>query len=355
MWFYIKQDKKWGPLAPSAIRSLLDRKAITEESLVCREGSDEWMPLGESTLLSELDPIAETLERCAWSGETFPSSMMVRLEGLYVAFIHKDSAIEYLKQGGVLPKVELKERAAGNIELWHLWSESFRLVRAVAIPALVVSAPFILLEIYGVHQVVEWSRRHYLSHEWISPQSRLELGLSIVFSTILLQSLLWPFVYGAWFHLFKLKFDNIPATFGQAVSGAFRYWFRLALVNIVQWLVCLIGFVFCVVPGLFLAARFSMSKVAVVMNEMNVGDGLGLSWNLTGLRFWQTAWRLLLTLAICDLPVYIKTVVVRPELSKILPIGVNECLSMLAMFPLIFYAAFVFVFFRELLARSGRR
>ena len=218
MWLYRKNEQSWGPLHASAIRGLLERKAITGDTLVCQVGTDEWEPLSVSSALSEPDSlkaVAEPTAVCAWSGELFPVSKMVQLEGLNVAVEHKDLAVEYIKQGGVLPRVKLthvvkdvQEKMTGDIGFGHLFARSWRLMWSVMLPALVVSVPILVAQSFALDVFGHWLAAHFRGAGFPSPRDILENRLSFLAGVFAIQSVIGSLAHSCWLSTLQCSLEE---------------------------------------------------------------------------------------------------------------------------------------------------
>jgi len=115
-------DERKGPVSIATIRSLYATRQVTAETLVWQQGMPEWKPVRETALAADLEiplPEGDQWRTCAYSGERGKQSAMVPLDGYFILAEHKDSAVDFIKQGGTLPKWNWSERADGNTDLAH--------------------------------------------------------------------------------------------------------------------------------------------------------------------------------------------------------------------------------------------
>lgn len=76
---------------------------------------------------------------------------------------------------------------------------------------------------------------------------------------------------------------------GALVSGGFSAWGRVFATGFVVNLVTMLGFVALVVPGIWLALRYSLAEVAAFGEKSQAGAAMRRSIVLTQGRFWQIA------------------------------------------------------------------
>lgn len=356
MWHYQKHDRSWGPLPPSVIRNLLDRKVLSGDTLVRREGMAEWMPLRQSAVMSETDATVDredSIEQCAWSAEHLARSNMIQLEGFWVAAAHKDAVVQYLKQGGQLPRVEMHTRTRGSLRFSHLLRETWKALAAVIAPALAVLIPVLVLKSLVMYQFGVWIGQEILAtHPW-SPSTHAHSMLLLRLGSLVSSGLFGSLVLGSIYELLTVHAARKRATLSQAVAGAFRHWLPLVAVFVTKTLGFLLGFLLFVVPGIFIAVRLSLAGVALVDQRARIGDALVLSWDLTSGYFWATAWRLGTLLAVVHALHYAlgRLSAMAIEMNTEFPLYLAP--DALRGLPVAFYAAFEFVYFRELMTRKS--
>lgn len=72
MWHYQKEGKTWGPCSDTILRTLLERGSVSSDTQVRQVGTDKWIILGESAILSESDSAAP---RFTETQTTYPVSL----------------------------------------------------------------------------------------------------------------------------------------------------------------------------------------------------------------------------------------------------------------------------------------
>lgn len=63
----------------------------------------------------------------------------------------------------------------------------------------------------------------------------------------------------------------------------FKVYAKAFIVDMIVGIIVIIGFLLCIVPGMYLGARLSMAQLYSIDNpEASIGDALKASWNMTG-------------------------------------------------------------------------
>lgn len=90
--------------------------------------------------------------------------------------------------------------------------------------------------------------------------------------------------------------DGQVPRFGPAIAAGFDAWARMWWTRFLTALVTLLGFIFLVVPGVFLMVRFSLVEPVTVQERISGLAAMRRSYDLTAGRFWLV-FRLALALA----------------------------------------------------------
>lgn len=97
-WYYEKEGTQQGPVSDTELRSLQNSGQVSGETLIWREGMDEWSPLSESDLDT---PTAI----CAVTGERHPQAEMLQYGEQWILPDQKDAFVQRLNEG--VPEVTL--------------------------------------------------------------------------------------------------------------------------------------------------------------------------------------------------------------------------------------------------------
>lgn len=340
MWFYSLNEVQHGPVSVAGLKSLLAQQVLTPQSLVWRQEMADWLPIEKTELAAGLAlplPEGDAWQMCSFSGDKARRSEMAQLDGFWVAAAHKDEAVEYLHQGGRLPKVELESNLTGSIELGHLMRTSWQMLSACLKPVCVL---YLLVEIPA----------NVLS-TLVTSESMASGPMPAVWLVLLIQALASPFFNGGILSLFSRQLRGMQEGLGAALAAACSNWGRIFVVHFITLMMSLLGFLFLIIPGLLITIRLILSEAAAVDGQMPGSAAVQTSWNITEGHFWRTFGYLMLISLICGWPPVILDIVAKqiPALQHWLVSGV---LTTLLQLPSMYLLAFMFSYYKELQARQ---
>lgn len=179
-WYYEKEGTQQGPVSDTELRSLQSSGQVSGETLIWREGMDEWTPLSESDLDT---PTAI----CAVTGERHPQAEMLQYGEQWILPDQKDAFVQRLNEG--VPEVSL------SWDEYHYADPGKRALAAKIALAIAMAAPILLIVgsfIYGAILATTNDGEVVYNEEAYSLFSTLGLlavwGICFVF-------------YGRWLHL----------------------------------------------------------------------------------------------------------------------------------------------------------
>ncbi len=341
MWFYSINGLKHGPVSVQALKSLLAQRAVTPQSLVWSEGMAAWLPMDQTDLAPELQlPLVEgdAWETCAYSGEKTRRSEMVQIDGFWIATTCKDEVVEYLHQGGRLPKAELDSKLTGCLELGHLMRSSWALLYACLKP---VCALYLML--WGPGQLLS----SYLASPAMAGHFFAQIGGNMIVSL-----LVGALFNGGLFFLLGRHLHGMKPSLGEAWAAVFSNAGRLIVVGLISMVLTLIGMIMLIIPGLLIAVRLSLAQAAAMDGQLPGQAAVEKSWVLTEGHFWRTTGYLLLLGLMCGIPMVLLAPAAHllPALHQWIGIGV---LTALLKLPEIYSLAFTFCYFKELQAKRS--
>jgi hypothetical protein len=97
---------------------------------------------------------------------------------------------------------------------------------------------------------------------------------------------------GGLFKYYLMLIRGEPATVGDAFSG-FSYFAQLALLGLVSGILTLIGYAFCIIPGLYLNVAWVFAMPLIVDRKMGFWDAMELSRKMVS-KHWFIVFALLL-------------------------------------------------------------
>lgn len=80
--------------------------------------------------------------------------------------------------------------------------------------------------------------------------------------------------------------DNF--TLGDVFSNIVKTFFPLLGASIVISFICTIGFVFCVLPGIYLSVSLSLVLITMIIEKKGFGNAFSRSFDLTKIQWWRT-------------------------------------------------------------------
>lgn len=294
MWYYANNEERKGPVSEASIRSLYAMKGVSADTMVWQQGMDGWKPLRETVLAAALEiPLSEgdAWQTCAYSGERGKQSAMVPLDGYFVLSDHKDSAVDFIKQGGVLPKVELSVRAEGITDLVHLFRSAWALVAQDGVK---LSLLYLALWIPG-NLLSNWMDIHVFDPE--KPMQSIQFYR-------LLYNVVGTFFAGSCLHVFWLRANGRSGPIHDWLTAGFANWGRLFVAGLLVGLLTVVGLILLVIPGLIVAVRTSLAAVLAVGQRLSGSAAVQASWDLSKGRFWQFAGYTLLVSSLFAIPIF---------------------------------------------------
>jgi uncharacterized RDD family membrane protein YckC len=108
-WYYAQGEERVGPLTDEAFQHLVHQGMVTEETLVWREGMQNWAPYGTvrpqtpaAGIPQAQDVFAAPLTVCSSCGRTFPSDEVIEYQGSYICAECKPIFFQQLKEGALV-------------------------------------------------------------------------------------------------------------------------------------------------------------------------------------------------------------------------------------------------------------
>ncbi|MCF6283930.1 MAG: RDD family protein [Candidatus Hydrogenedentes bacterium] len=110
-WYYARGDERMGPVDDAAMDQLVRSGTVTTQTLVWKEGMEEWQPLGTVAKVAEPAAAAtpavpeslygnQMMQGCAECGRSFASDDMVAYENHWVCADCKDVFFQRVREGG---------------------------------------------------------------------------------------------------------------------------------------------------------------------------------------------------------------------------------------------------------------
>jgi hypothetical protein len=262
-WYYSRECTSHGPVTASDLRELHREGAIADDTLVWCDALADWSRWDACThLLNDSAPhssdpdlagaVSEPLAVCAWSGQVFPESELLRYGDQWVAPQYKDLFVQRLREGD-LPPAEVgglldPEERVTDLSLITILVQSYKLWRANALAIVVVTTAIWL----PINLFVEY--RSYTATETEEEQEWSEIARDMGKAFRDQQK------FDTWFGILALGSvifavnrtwnGDRPVTLGEAFRAAFQHWPRMFGTRFLYGLFLLLLFI----PGIGLIA-----------------------------------------------------------------------------------------------------
>ncbi len=159
------------------------------------------------------------------------------------------------------------------------------------------------------------SAGHCLSRSWDLVMKNFWLLVGACFVLQLIQAALPILIgvcQGGMFFLFFKLMRRQKAEFGDAFAGFSEGFLPLFLVGLVSLLLTMLGFIFCVLPGIFLTVAWIFAIPLAMDRKMEFWPAMQLSYKVVCANWWQIFWLLLLNflvgllgLCVCFVGIYV--------------------------------------------------
>jgi len=108
-WYYAQGEERVGPLTDEAFQQLVHQGTISSETLVWREGMQDWAPYGTVQIQTPAGGAPQPqniqvapLTICSSCGRTFPSDEVIEYQGSYICAECKPIFFQQLKEGALV-------------------------------------------------------------------------------------------------------------------------------------------------------------------------------------------------------------------------------------------------------------
>jgi hypothetical protein len=274
MWHYSSDGEKYGPVARDTILNLHANKVISNDTLVWEAGMAEWIPLHQSELASYLNldlPAGDEWKVCAYSGDKVRLSQAVELDGYHVGLKWKDDAVQYLQQGGSLPKADLPSKlGSASLDLTKMMTDAWELLKSVLGPAL------------GIYFLLGWILPVASSWalETFVPKLQQPPNLARIYGISFCVGLLHAFWVAGLLTLLDLGDRGKPARLADGLRGSFTHFQYYMLTMILTVPLVILG-VFALCVGALVAGVLGQIAVVAAVQRRILGPGaLRYAWSI---------------------------------------------------------------------------
>jgi hypothetical protein len=252
-------QKEYGPITSDQIRQWIAQGRLNANTLALADGTPEWKPLSAFPEFAEalgINPLTSTFSAQGVSAST-------------VDVLAKDY----------------------NLDIGSCISRSWALVKknfwpVVGITFLIMMIPQLLNQAFSIFT-------RPIIKEMVVSHSFSATGIFIILLTwIIAMPISSVFIGGLMKYYLKLiRGEN--ATMSDAFSGFSSALGPLALLGLVQGFLVLVGFVFCLIPGIYLATAWYFATPLVIDRGMNFWDAMEFSRKVVS-KHWFAVFGLML-------------------------------------------------------------
>ncbi|WP_121665769.1 hypothetical protein [Mesonia aquimarina] len=115
-------------------------------------------------------------------------------------------------------------------------------------------------------------------------------GIFVGFVVLILASwFYYSLMYGAYQHAIESYIKNEGTiNIDEVLQGVKQNWASFLGLSFLSWLLILIGFFICILPGIYVSVPFSMLFSILVFNKLGVSESISYSFSLIKGNWWTT-------------------------------------------------------------------
>jgi hypothetical protein len=268
MYKVIGADKKeYGPVSADVIRRWVGEGRANSQTMVQPEGSPDWKPLSEIAEFADL-----------FAAGPPPSSPQAPWETPAV------------------PADQLLTRDY-SLDIGSCVSRSWELLKAHFWPIIGISL-LVMVAMGAINQIVGLvtgpEMRVMVMRRRFSPGT-----VSIFFGASIVTAPAYAVLMGGLFRYYLKLIRGQRAEIGDAFSGFTIAFGQLALVGLVKAILSLVGYLFCILPGIYLSVAWIFAVPLVIDRRMEFWEAMKLSRKVVS-RHWFLLFGFVLVLALID-------------------------------------------------------
>ncbi len=145
----------------------------------------------------------------------------------------------------------------------------------------VVQIPIALLNVTAFPGVSANFTASAMEGPTANPAAVIYSGLLVVAAAMIMGSILGPLGTGALTHAVGARFLRRPASIAGSYGAIMPKIFFILVAAFLTTVICAVGYIFCVVPGVILTLKLVLTPVVVVLEDVDPFQALRRSWRLT--------------------------------------------------------------------------
>lgn len=236
-------QKEYGPSTADEIRQWVAEGRANGQTLVQAEGQSDWKPLASLPEFANL--VFRTPSAPHFVGAPPPVASPQNLQAFTASALASNQSLPIgvcLKSG------------------WELLKSNFGLLFSATFVICLIRLILSVIPVVGV--------------------------VALLFKGVL---------YGGLYLVFLKRIRNQPATVAEAFSGFGANFVQLLLVGIISFLLTFVGFLFCLIPGIYLYVAWVFAIPLVADKQIGFWDAMELSRRVASKHWFQIAFLLILS------------------------------------------------------------
>lgn len=275
--YYADGERQVGPIGRAELKALIKNKQINAKSLVWEPGMESWQELGAYVRRKvhgkpESAPSISTVAQasCSQCGQRFNHNDMVRIKNAWVCAACKPLFLQKIKEGvqtgfargrDIYGSLEKGIKGHYEVDVSEILAEAWRMTNG---SKLVVVGSLFLIWIFGaiIQNIISIPLTIFFGifaatfkNILATPGSAVFVSAGIVlaamligFTSILAQVPLWVGLE----MIGVRRSVDLPVSF-RYIFNYFKYFFKLALTWLIMSVLIVLGFLFFIIPGIYLS------------------------------------------------------------------------------------------------------
>lgn len=275
--YYADGERQVGPIGRAELKALIKNRQINAKSLVWEPGMESWQELGAYVRRKahgkpEFEPSKSTASQapCSQCGKHFNHGDMVRIKNVWVCASCKPFFLQKIKEGvqtglvrqrDIYGSLEKGVKGRYEVNVSEILAEAWRMTDG---SKLVVVGSLFLIWIFGaiIQNIVAIPLTILFGIFAATFKNILATPGSAIFVTagFMLAGMLIGFIsifaqVPLWVGLEMIgvrRSVDLPVSF-RYIFNYFKYFFKLALTWLLMCILIVLGFIFFIVPGIYLS------------------------------------------------------------------------------------------------------
>lgn len=284
-WHFLDGDEQRGPVTEGHLVQLRNAGTLGRDTLVWKDGMEEWLPIHSVTLNETGDAAGSILASaaenevavCAVSGRKMLKSDMLAYGESWIAPDRKGEFLQRLRESAPIGSVgstgDDVNQAQGNLGFGYMMRRSYLLFHQNI--AMLLGLYFVVW--LPCNFLMEYVDYHYIGAENFKGSYKLQRFFDNFIGII---------AFGAVVHFLFCRTNQQNVTFGEAMGNGFKCWGKLWVTRFLVSLCVILSLIALIIPGIYVLVRLAVAPTVVVTEDNWATDAIRRSFELTKGRFW---------------------------------------------------------------------